>query len=188
MRDRVPTQAHQASMTGTGIRLSALCLAVIGLTACGGTTDKTEDPSSTSASVAATGTAAAPGSASDGGAYCDVFRDQGATLLLLHNASRETDPAKLEADFDRVVAVYQALADAAPPELRADAELLLKTYKDDREEIAQAGWQPVAVVNTLADNLRDDSYVNAAGHQMTYLTETCHIDPTKPKALPAVGG
>jgi hypothetical protein len=107
---------------------------------------------------------------------------------LLQDASRETDPAKLEADFDRVVAVYQALADAAPPELRADAELLLKTYQDDRQEIAQAGWKPVAMLNAFADDLRDDNYVNAAGHQMTYLWDVCHIDPTKPKALQTAGG
>jgi hypothetical protein len=44
------------------------------------------------------------------------------------------------------------------------------------------------VVNTLADNLRDDNYVNAAGHQMTYLRDVCHIDPTKPKALQTAGG
>jgi hypothetical protein len=112
-----------------------------------------------------------------------VFRDQGETLLLLHDASRETDPGKLKADFDSVVAVYQALADAAPPELRADAELLLKTYQEDREAIARAGWKPLALVNTLADHLQDDNYVNAAGHQMTYLHDVCHIDPTKPKAL-----
>jgi hypothetical protein len=117
-----------------------------------------------------------------------VFRDQGETLLLLTNAARETEPAKLKADFDSVVAVYQALADAAPPELRADAELLLKTYKDDREKIARAGWGPLTVVNTLADDLHDDTYVNAAGHQMTYLQDVCHIDPTKPKGLQAPGG
>jgi hypothetical protein len=190
MRNSAVTPARQAPMSRAAIRLAAVCLAGIGLTACGQAADQVEGPSATSAGTSSASTAgsvsaAPPESASAGGAYCDVFRDQGATLLLLNNASREADPAKVRADFDSVVAVYQALADAAPPELRADAELLLKTYKDDREEIARAGWTPLAMVNTLADDLHDDNYVNAAGHQMTYLQDVCHIDPTKPKALQA---
>ena len=82
------------------------------------------------------------------------------------------------------VAVYRALADAAPPDLRADAELLVKTYQDDREAIARAGWTPRAVLSTLADDLEDDDYLNAAGHQMTYLNDVCHIDPANPVGLP----
>jgi hypothetical protein len=110
-----------------------------------------------------------------------VYREQRATLLLLRNASREADPAKLKKDFDSVVAVYRALADVAPPELRADSQLLRETYEEDREEIARAGWKPLALVNALADDLQDDNYVNAAAHQMTYLRDVCHIDPTKPE-------
>jgi hypothetical protein len=192
MRDSALTPAHQTAMGGAAIRLAAICLAGIGLTACGNTADKAASPSATSAGTSSASTggsvpARPPESAGGDGAYCDVYRDQGAKLLLLHNASREADPAKVKADFDSVVAVYQALADAAPPELRADAELLLRTYKEDREEIAQAGWKPLAMVNTLADDLQDDGYVNAAAHQMTYLQDVCHIDPTKPKAAQTSG-
>jgi hypothetical protein len=43
------------------------------------------------------------------------------------------------------------------------------------------------VVNTLADDLRDEKYVDAAGHQMTYLNDVCHIDPTNPKDLQTPG-
>lgn len=187
MRNSTLTPAHETLMRRAPIRLAAICLAGIGVTACGNTADKAPVPSATSAGISSASAAqsvpAAPESASGGGAYCDVYRERGATLLLLQNASRETDPAKLKADFGSVVAVYQALADAAPPELRADAELLRKTYEDDREEIAQAGWTPRAMLNALADDLQDDSYINAAGHQMTYLQDVCHIDPTKPKGL-----
>jgi hypothetical protein len=159
--------------------VAAVCLAVTTLTGCGGASDQ-EDGQST----APAGAPAASATGSDparpqtgGGAYCDVFRDQGGKLLLLTKVATETDPAKVKADFDSVVAVYQALADAAPPELRADAQLLLQTYQDDREAIARAGWTPRAVLNTLADDLNDDAYVNAAGHQMTYVNDVCKIDP-----------
>jgi hypothetical protein len=117
-----------------------------------------------------------------------VFRDQGANLLLLTKASTETDPAKARAHFDSVVAVYQALADAAPPELRADAQLILKTFQDDREAIAQAGWTPRAVLTTLADDLNDDAYLSATGRQTTYLTDVCGIDPANPAAVPTSTG
>ena len=93
MRNDRPIHARQDWMGRAAIRMAAICLAGMGLTACGDTTDKAESPS-TSASVARS-TTAAPEAASDGGAYCDVFRDQGATLLLLNNASREADPAGL---------------------------------------------------------------------------------------------
>jgi hypothetical protein len=138
MRNGAVRPAHQSPRSRAASRLAAICLAGMGLTACGQTADKAEGQPATSAG---TSSASAAGS----------------------------------------VAVYQALADAAPPELRADAELLLTTYQEDREEIAQAGWKPLAVVNTLADDLQDDNYVDAAGHQMTYLLDVCHIDPTKPK-------
>jgi hypothetical protein len=189
MRTSAPTRAHQAPLSRAAISLSAICLASIGLTACGSTADKADGRPATSADTSSP-SAAKPEPSADaagGGSYCNVYRKQGATLLLLHNASRETDPAKVKADFDSVVAVYQALADAAPPELRADAELLVKIFEDDRAEIAQAGWKPLAMVNTLADDLQDDDYVNAVGHQMTYLQDVCHIDPTKPKALQIPG-
>ena len=168
-------------MSRTAIRLTAMCLAGMGLTACSGTADEADGPAATSAGTAsapaAGSTPAAPPEGAGGGEYCDVFRDRGGALLLLQDASRETDPAKIKADFDSVVAVYRALADAAPPDLRADAELLVRTYEEDRAEIAQAGWKPLAVVNTLADDLQDEKYVEAAAHQMTYLRDVCHIDP-----------
>jgi hypothetical protein len=169
--------------------MAAVCLAAISRTGCGGAAEKADGPSTApagapAASVTGSAPAAPPQKGNGGGAYCDVFRDQGAKLLLLTNTQKETDPAKVKANFDSVVAVYRALADAAPPDLRADAELLVKTYQDDREAIARAGWTPRAVLNTLADDLNDDDYLNAAGHQMTYLNDGRHVDPTNPVGLP----
>jgi hypothetical protein len=189
MRRSAVTPAPRAATSRAAIRVAAVGLAAISLTGCGGAADKADDPSTTPAgasAASATGSVPAvqPQTGSGGGAYCDVFRAQGAKLLLLTRASTETDPAKVKADFDSVVAVYQALADAAPPELRGDAELLLRTYQEDREAIARAGWTPRAVINTLADDLNDDDYLNAAGHQMTYLKDVCQVDPANPAALP----
>jgi hypothetical protein len=181
MRVSALIHVHQSSTSRAPIRLAAICLAGMGLTACGQAADEAAGPMATPASAAGSAPAASPDSAGGGGAFCDVYREQGAKLLLLQNASREADPARLKEDFESVVAVYRALADAAPPELRADSQLLLKTYEEDREEIARAGWKPVALVNALADDLQNGDYVNAAGHQMTYLHDVCHIDPTKPE-------
>jgi hypothetical protein len=186
MRHSAMTPAQQVTTSRAAIGVAAVCLAVTTLTGCGGEPDQADGPPPTPAGAPATSaTGSAPARPqTGGGAYCDVFRDRGATLLLLTKAATETDPAKVKADFDSVVAVYQALADAAPPELRADAQLLLTTYQDDREAIARAGWTPRAVLTTLADDLKDDAYVNAAGHQMTYLNDVCRIDPANPAAVP----
>ena len=189
MRCSAETPAQRAPTSRAAIGMAAACLTAISLAGCGGAAEKTDSPSTPPAgapAASATGSAPAarPQKGDGGGTYCDVFRDQGAKLLLLTNTQKETDPAKIKADFDSVVAVYRALADAAPPDLRADAELLVKTYQDDREAIAQAGWTPRAVMNTLADDLHNDDYLNAAGHQMTYLNDVCHVDPANPVGLP----
>ena len=39
------------------------------------------------------------------------------------------------------------------------------------------------MLNTLADDLDNDDYLNAAGHQMTYLNDVCHVDPANPVDL-----
>jgi hypothetical protein len=180
------TAAHRA-IGRAAIGLAAISLAVTGLTACGGSADRAEGPSATpaasSASIKGPAPAAPPKAGSGGGAYCDVFRDQGAKLLLLRKTTGEADPAKVKSNFDSVVAVYEALADAAPPELRAAAEVQLKTFKDDREEIARAGWKSRAVLEVLAGDLRDDAYVDAVGRHMTYLQEVCHVDPANPAGI-----
>ena len=185
MRCSAKTPAQRAPTSRAAIGMAAVCLAVTGLAGCGGAAEKTAGPTAGAPAASATGSAPAPRpqKGDGGGAYCDVFRDQGAKLLLLTTTQKETDPAKIKADFDSVVAVYQALAEAAPPDLRADAELLVKTYQDDREAIARAGWTPRAVLNTLADDLDNDDYLNAAGHQMTYLNDVCHVDPANPVGL-----
>jgi hypothetical protein len=187
MRRTAVTPAQRAPRRRAAIGMAAVCLAALSLTGCGGPAEKDDGPPTPPAgalAASATGSGAArPQKGNGGGAYCDVFRDQGAKLLLVTKIPAETDPAKAQADFDSVVAVYRALADAAPPDLRADAELLVKTYQDDREAIAQAGWTPRAVLSTLADDLEDDDYLNAAGHQMTYLNDVCHVDPANPAGL-----
>jgi hypothetical protein len=187
MRRSAVTPAQRAPTRRAAIGLAAVCLAAVSLTGCGGAAEKDDGPPTPPAgalAASATGSAAArPQKGNGGGAYCDVFRDQGAKLLLVTKIPAETDPAKAQADFDSVVAVYRALADAAPPDLRADAELLVKTYQDDREAIARVGWTPRAVLSTLADDLKDDDYLNAAGHQMTYLNDVCHVDPANPVGL-----
>jgi hypothetical protein len=180
MRTSALTPVYRSPMSRAPIRLAVICLAGIGLTACGDAADKAAGPVATPASAAGSAPVEPSDPAGGDGGFCEVYREQGATLLLLQNASHEADPAKLKKDFDSVVAVYRALADAAPPDLRADSELLLKTYQEDREGIARAGWKPLALVNALADDLQDGDYVNAAGHQMTYLRDVCHIDPTQP--------
>jgi hypothetical protein len=184
MRCSARTPAQPARTRRAVIGVAAVCLAVTTLTGCGGASDRADGESTAPAGAPAASVTgsdpARPQTGGGGGGYCDVFRDQGGKLLLLTKVTTETDPAKVKADFDTVVAVYQALADAAPPELRADAQLLLKTYQDDREAIARAGWTPRAVLNTLADDLNDDKYVAAAGHQMTYVNDVCKIDPANP--------
>jgi hypothetical protein len=185
MRRSAVTPTWRAPTRTAAIGMAAVCLAATSLTGCGGS-GEADSPSTTpvgAPAASATGSAR-PQQGNGGGAYCDVFRDQGAKLLLLTKIPAEKDPVKAEADFDSVVAVYRALADAAPPDLRADAELLVKTYQDDREAIARAGWTPRAVLSTLADDLEDDDYLKAAGHQMTYLNDVCHIDPANPVGLP----
>ena len=187
MRRSTVTPARRAPTRRAAIGMAAVCLAAISLTGCGGS-GEADSPATKPAGAPAASTtesaAARPQKGNGGGAYCDVFRDQGAKLLLVTKIPAETDPAKAQADFDSFVAVYRALADAAPPDLRADAELLVKTYQDDREAIARAGWTPRAVLSTLADDLEDDDYLNAAGHQMTYLNDVCHVDPANPVGLP----
>ena len=187
MRRSAVTPAPRVPTRRAAIGLAAVCLAAVSLTGCGAAEKDDGPPTPPAGALAASATgsgAARPQKGNGGGAYCDVFRDQGAKLLLVTKIPAETDPAKAEADFDSVVAVYRALADAAPPDLRADAELLVKTYQDDREAIARAGWTPRAVLSTLADDLEDDDYLNAVGHQMTYLNDVCHVDPANPVGLP----
>ncbi|MEV6494657.1 hypothetical protein AB0M20_39450, partial [Actinoplanes sp. NPDC051633] len=63
------------------IGTAAVCLAVMSLTGCGGS-GEADSPSTTpvgAPTASATGSAAArPQKGNAGGAYCDVFRDQGA--------------------------------------------------------------------------------------------------------------
>ena len=47
---------------------------------------------------------------------------------------------------------------------------------------------PREVLNTLADDLDDDEYLTAAGHQMTYLKDVCQVDPANPANLPTPTG
>jgi len=37
--------------------------------------------------------------------------------------------------------------------------------------------------STLADDLDNEDCLNAAGHQMTYLNDVCHVDPANPVDL-----
>ncbi len=145
------------------IATALLGLAALALPACG-----------SSPSGGKTATGPVPGNAS---AFCDVYRAQHPKVKDLYlDAMKQTDPDKFKADWSGIVAVYQALAAAAPAELHDDEARLVRMWQADGDQIAKAGWTPIAMFTVMTDNLKDDANVKALAHQDTYLQDHCGID------------
>jgi len=159
-----------------------LLTAMVGLTfalaGCG--PDNSTAPSSV-ATQSSPGAASSAPSSSGGGPYCEQWRTRRETIARHYlDATRQSDPAALRADIEAIGEEYAALAEAAPPELRGDYRVILQVFDRNRASIARANWTPLAVVRTLADNLQDDPYLTAYGHNASYLRDHCGIDVGDP--------
>jgi hypothetical protein len=161
-------------MRRTLIALVGLALALAGC----GPDNSTAPPASTQSSPGAGSSAtASSGDGPSSGPYCAQWRTRRETIARRYrDATRQTDPTALRTDIDAIGEEYEALAEAAPPELHADHQVMLQVFDRNRDAIAKANWTPVAVIGTLGDNLEDDGYLTAYAHIATYLRDHCGID------------
>jgi hypothetical protein len=121
--------------------------------------------------------------AAHGGAFCDVVRmSRDAMRPLSEDLLRH--PANTEGSWDGLVKQWQAMAAAAPPELRGDLRAIVDSWNRAGDEAAKGGWDALSLTRALATQMNDAGFQRAYEHWAGYIHDNCGIEPFNP-AQPA---
>jgi hypothetical protein len=111
-----------------------------------------------------------------GGSLCDEYRNRRQALADAYHNAVKGDPAGVKAFMDGLVAADKVFAAAAPGEISADAQVILRVHEANREATGQGGWSPLAMARALASDLDNEQYWTAFVNFTNYLHDRCGID------------
>jgi hypothetical protein len=164
----------------------ASVLVVLVATACSSTRSPTAG--SRPAGAAPSGSAnastiagAAPTAAAGGGPFCEVVKSSQEAMRPL---SRDLfkNPANTKASWDGIMAQWNRMAAAAPPEVRDDFRVIVDSWNRAGDEAAKGGWDIVTLIRALAKQMDADTFQQAYVHRAQYIHDRCGFDPFDPGA------
>lgn len=153
--------------------MTVLVLAVLSVSACSAGNPGTAGSSRSAPVPVATG--ATPAAA--GGPFCDVARTS-LTAMRPLSEGLISNPANVRADWEGIVAQWQAMAAAAPAELRGDFAVILDAWNHASDAAAAGGWDILSLTRGLAKQMDNDAFQRAYVHETGYVKDRCGIEPS----------
>jgi hypothetical protein len=151
-------------------------MTAVALPACSSGSTSGSTSASTHARPSSNAAAGAAPAARAGGSLCDEYRNRRQAMADAYRKAVKGDPADVKAFLDGLVAADTVFAAAAPGEISADAQLILRVHQANREATGQGGWSPLAMARALASDLDNEEYMTAFGKFATYMHDRCGID------------
>ena len=147
-------------------------VAVLGLTGCGGGSDKTAAPAATTAPPATTATTAVTGKDQAGTPFCQLARTYTEKFAALIPAA--ADPAKLKAaTTDAEAAIRQAQA-TAPAAIKADVGVVATTASAALTALQKNNFDLSKTPDALA-KLQDPAFQTALANLNRYTQAHCGL-------------
>lgn len=90
------------------------------------------------------------------------------------------NPADTKGSWDAIIEQWQAMAAAAPPELRTDFRVIIDSWNRAGDEAVTGGGDMLSLGRALAQQMSSDAFQKAYEHQARYVQDKCGIQPFNP--------